>query len=273
MAAACAVIAGAAEAGIAAFKQVVLDRIIFLSHDYVWMTPASFLLLVVPVTLVVHALLKAARRPLALSTVLGLLTAVLLFSMLIPYGALAWWASGCLAAGVGWQVALRAGTGRRELWLTPLRRVAVVLAAIMAFTGVTVVLSGRGTCDRRPRHFPPRRRRPQRTAYRARYCAGSNLGLYGYSRPTTPELQKLAAESTVFDRAIATAPWTLPSHSSLFTGRAAGALGVDWLVPLSETPQTLAEVLRNRGYATGGFAANQRYTSYGVGARPRLRAL
>ena len=50
VAAACALIAGAVEGGIAAFKQVVLGHIVFLSHDYVWMIPVSFLVLVVPAT-------------------------------------------------------------------------------------------------------------------------------------------------------------------------------------------------------------------------------
>lgn len=44
------------------------------------------------------------------------------------------------------------------------------------------------------------------------------FGCYGYARGTTPEIDKLARQSTVFDRMIAPAPWTLPSHASLFTG-------------------------------------------------------
>lgn len=36
--------------------------------------------------------------------------------------------------------------------------------------------------------------------------------------PTSPNLDRLAAESTLFERAIAPAQWTIPSHASLFTG-------------------------------------------------------
>jgi arylsulfatase A-like enzyme len=93
----------------------------------------------------------------------------------------------------------------------------------------------------------------------------SNLGLYGYDRPTTPVLQRWAADSVVFENAITTAPWTLPSHGSLFTGRAPGALHVGFRQPLPEAPPTLAEAFGSHGYASAGFVANLLYTSYESG--------
>jgi len=262
VATACALIAGAIEAGIAAFKQVVLGQLVFLSHDYAWMIPASFLLLLVPATLIVAAFFKAIKRPLALSTILGLLTALLIFVMLIPYGVIAWWASAPLAAGIGLQLSRRAGAASHERWIPPLRRVTAVVAAIVVIAGVTV---------RAERAWSRRQAAAKLTNAGGAApnvllivldtVRASSMGLYGHRRPTTPELTKWASESAVFDNAISTAPWTLPSHGSLFTGRAAGALGVDWLTPLSETPRTLAEELESRGYATGGFVANLPYTS------------
>jgi arylsulfatase A-like enzyme len=44
------------------------------------------------------------------------------------------------------------------------------------------------------------------------------LGLYGYPRPTSPNLDLLARESLVFERAYSTSSWTLPAHASLLTG-------------------------------------------------------
>ena len=153
VAAACALIAGAVEAGIAAFKQVVLNQLIFLSHDYVWMTPTSFLLLVVPATLVVDGSSKAVRRPLALSTVLGLLTAVLLFSMLIPYGAIAWWASArwqpasdCKSPARGQRPAGSGGSRRFDAWLLCWPR-------SWRRRGDGACWIERGPSDGRPRHF------------------------------------------------------------------------------------------------------------------------
>ncbi|HYN81242.1 MAG TPA: sulfatase [Gemmatimonadaceae bacterium] len=86
-----------------------------------------------------------------------------------------------------------------------------------------------------------------------------SLSVYGYGRRTSPELERFAAHSVKFERAIVTAPWSLPSHASMFTGRYAHELSADWDVPLDATYPTLAEVLRNRGYATAGFVANNFY--------------
>lgn len=45
-----------------------------------------------------------------------------------------------------------------------------------------------------------------------------HLGCYGYDRNTSPVLDRFAARATLYRNAHATAPWTLPSHASLFTG-------------------------------------------------------
>jgi arylsulfatase A-like enzyme len=92
------------------------------------------------------------------------------------------------------------------------------------------------------------------------------LSAYGYPRATSRTLERMASEGARFDRAVATAPWTLPTHASLFTGRYQRDLSVGWLTPLDSRPRTLAEVFAARGYATGGFVANMRYTSreYGL---------
>jgi arylsulfatase A-like enzyme len=45
-----------------------------------------------------------------------------------------------------------------------------------------------------------------------------HLGCYGYGRPTSPALDALAADGATFLEAHTLAPWTLPSHVSLFTG-------------------------------------------------------
>jgi arylsulfatase A-like enzyme len=89
--------------------------------------------------------------------------------------------------------------------------------------------------------------------------------LYGYHRPTTSRLQQFAQQGILFRRARATAPWTLPSHASLFTGRWPHELGVEWMTPLRGTFPTLAEYLGSRGYATAGFAANTLFCSYDTG--------
>ena len=92
-----------------------------------------------------------------------------------------------------------------------------------------------------------------------------SLSLYGYDRPTTPNLQRFAARGVRFDRAISTASWTLPSHASMFTGRWPHELSTGWLKPLDGRFPTLAEHFAGHGYATGGFVANILYTSRETG--------
>lgn len=92
-----------------------------------------------------------------------------------------------------------------------------------------------------------------------------NMSLYGYERRTTPWLDSLARESAVFESAIATAPWTLPSHASMFTGRWAKELSTDYVTPLDASFPTVAEFLRDRGYVTLGAVANLRYTGHETG--------
>jgi arylsulfatase A-like enzyme len=92
-----------------------------------------------------------------------------------------------------------------------------------------------------------------------------SLGLYGYTRETSPRLDRLARSGVSFAEARSTAPWTLPSHAGMFTGRWPGELfqyheqGLDPSVP------TLAAYLGRHGYATAGFVANTFYCNSGFG--------
>jgi arylsulfatase A-like enzyme len=91
------------------------------------------------------------------------------------------------------------------------------------------------------------------------------LSLYGYHRGTSPTLERLARRGIRFDQARATAPWTLASHASIFTGRWPHELGAQWLTPLRGNALTLAEYLGTHGFATAGFVANTGYCSYETG--------
>jgi arylsulfatase A-like enzyme len=92
-----------------------------------------------------------------------------------------------------------------------------------------------------------------------------HLSLYGYQRSTTPRLDRLAGRGIRFDRARASAPWTLASHANMFTGRWPHELGVEWNCPPRTEAPTLAEHLGSIGYATAGFAGNTFYCSYDSG--------
>ena len=76
-----------------------------------------------------------------------------------------------------------------------------------------------------------------------------HLGCYGYSRPTSANIDALAQDSVLFEQAYATSNWTLPSHVSLFSSLFGAAHGVyrhNQRIPPSLV--LLAEVLRNSGF-------------------------
>jgi arylsulfatase A-like enzyme len=93
------------------------------------------------------------------------------------------------------------------------------------------------------------------------------LGCYGASPSPSPNLDGLAKTGLVFERAIAQAPWTLPSVASIFTGlhpRSHGVIGSAPGPPRDEPdPAFLADVLptlavraQEAGITTVGVSAN-----------------
>lgn len=83
------------------------------------------------------------------------------------------------------------------------------------------------------------------------------LHSYGYPKPTSPFLDRLAEQGTVYLNAIAPDVWTLPVHASLFTGTFTSTHQTHrqnrWL---RADLRTLAEVLRDLGYRTAGISNN-----------------
>jgi len=87
------------------------------------------------------------------------------------------------------------------------------------------------------------------------------LGCYGYERPTSPNIDRLAESGALFLQARAQSPWTLPSVATILTGlypRQHGAVRVGRdFYPLASAARTLAEILRDEGFTTGAFVNTQ----------------
>ncbi|MGB5176742.1 MAG: sulfatase, partial [Thermoanaerobaculia bacterium] len=101
-------------------------------------------------------------------------------------------------------------------------------------------------------------RRPNILLYVIDTLRADHLGIYGYPRPVSPQIDAFAAEATVFDDAVAQSSWTRASMASIFTSlwplqHATNRRG-DVLAPEAVT---LAELLREAGYETVAFAKNQ----------------
>jgi len=86
------------------------------------------------------------------------------------------------------------------------------------------------------------------------------MSAFGYERPTTPFLEELAREGTLFTRAYSNASWTQPSTVSFMTSlhhSVVGGLrrGVHSTAVPPEA-ETMAERFRQGGYQTASFTAN-----------------
>src|SRR5260370_21315324 len=84
------------------------------------------------------------------------------------------------------------------------------------------------------------------------------VGCYGYAAGLTPNVDALAKDGVVFERAVAQVPLTWPSHAAIFTGTYPFHNGVQDFTgqPLSDRFRTLAESLKDHGYATGAVVSS-----------------
>lgn len=95
-----------------------------------------------------------------------------------------------------------------------------------------------------------------------------HMACYGHSIPNTPQLDLFLNRATLWTQAFATAPWTLPSHASMFTGQYPYEHGAHTFEtskpgrnenPLPLEATTLAEVLLQLNYQTAAFITNKQY--------------
>ncbi len=87
------------------------------------------------------------------------------------------------------------------------------------------------------------------------------MSCYGYERNTTPNVDEVAKEGTVYTNAYTQGVWTLPTHCSLFTGLYPSEHGLlaaneELDIQLDKGIPTLAEQLRELGYVTAGISNN-----------------
>lgn len=84
-----------------------------------------------------------------------------------------------------------------------------------------------------------------------------NFSCYGYQKETTPNIERIAQRSVLFENAYSPAGWTLPSHSSMLTG----LYPVEIPSQISDLSSckdvlTLPEMLKRIGYYTLGISSN-----------------
>jgi len=85
-----------------------------------------------------------------------------------------------------------------------------------------------------------------------------HVGCYGYRPIKTPQMDALAREGALFEKAFTPVPTTLPAHTSIFTGTYPMTHGVknNGTFALAESAVTLAEQLKAQGYNTAAFVSS-----------------
>ena len=260
------ILAGLVEVAVVLEPRFFQDRLIFQSLQIVWMTPLSYLLYLLPVALI--AALAGRLLPRLITT------RVQLFGVAFPAIFGLWWllyprlyrvAIVLLALGCTVQLIRMVGP-RRARFTRFVRRSLPWLVGFVCLLAAGLNL----WLVRRERHalatLPAARAgAPNILLLILDTVRAKNLSLYGYGKPTTPMLQRFARRGVLFREAYSTAPWTLASHASMFTGSYPFEISADWLRPLDGARPTLADAARRAGYVTGGFVANLMYTDEETG--------
>jgi arylsulfatase A-like enzyme len=245
-------------------KRVVQGDFIRLGEDYVWLIPLGVTILVLVPAIVLVSFAWVRRGRVRFGVAVGILAFVgfLDASARLP---LALWGALFLCAGLATQSARLAG--RRPAAFLQFVRRTVPLLAVALLALMLVMRGGRAWSEHRAVTDLPPAPSGARNVLLVVWdtVRFGNLSLNGYVRPTTPNLEQLAARGTRFNLAFSSSSWTLPAHASLFTGHWPHEVGVDWQSPLRDDVPTLAVYLTSRGYDTAGFAANFEYCSRETG--------
>ncbi len=238
---------------------------LFFNENFLWMTPLAEAVVFAALSLPLVILAAVFRGKISLSLCAGFAAFLAAHCFLSVIGSLMLLAVLLLSLGISIQTArwadrnpvmIAAIIRRSLLWL--LAATAVLAVGVLGYRRIEEAAAWK-------RLPAPPEDRPNVLWVVLDTVRADALRVYGNQQAQTPSLQRFANRSVVFDRAVAPASWTLPSHASMFTGRYPNELSTDWLSPLDDRYPTVAEVLRDQGFATAGFVANYSFCSRPAG--------
>lgn len=249
-------------------------RVLHVSKQILWISPVVDVCFFATISLGIVVLSRLVPRiPFQRSLIL-LLVFLTIYDWLVTPERL--YRRACLLLALGVTVAIHRFLKTREtsvirMWKRSLPVVVLVFAIVFgAIRGGTWAREKYSTA-----HLPPAHQgAPNVLVIVIDTLRADHLSAYGYSRETSPNIDKLAKEGVLFENAIAPSSWSLPSHASLVTGRPVHEHGLGNVEPmpwlgwgkhsLNGLP-TVAEALRQSGYRTGAFSANRIYFTSNVG--------
>jgi arylsulfatase A-like enzyme len=245
-----------------------------VSPEIIWISPIVDAFLFLTLALVCYIAARIAPRFPAMRALIFVLTFLTVYDWLTLTSRL--YHRACLLLALGVAVAFTRWCGKRESTLLQFWKKAtpwVVALWILAFAGIQ---GGNWLGERRSVASLPAAsgNAPNVIVIVVDTLRADHVSSYGYSRATTPNLDRLAQQGVLFENAISTCSWSLPSHVSLLTGRYQFEHGVGAVQPepwlgwgsqgLGGLP-TLGEALERKGYRTGAFSANRTYFSRDLG--------
>ncbi len=253
------VVVGFVEVGHQAIRKYGFGTVLKQPVDLVWMLPAAYLVAFAAAGVVLAVFVAVAPRVFRLPVVMFALVAPGVWAQFLMHGFFDPGAVILLTIGAAVQAA-RVATTRWESLRRLVRRTLPLLIAAVVVLGVGITW-GRSHAESRAREAVPAvaEGTPNVLLIVLDTVRADHMGLHGYSRDTTPNIDQLASSGTMFERVFTTSPWTLPSHASMFTGHYPHRTGVNWLIPLDGELPTLAEVMSANGYVTAGFVGNITY--------------
>ncbi|MEP7326064.1 MAG: sulfatase, partial [Gemmatimonadota bacterium] len=244
-----------------AIRSYGLGHLVHVSWQFPWMVPvADAMIFLVPALLLTLADMvfpKLVPFRVALFVFLGMTCAAFLFL----FTQVSTYALAILAVGLGFQLSRIVSRQRTGLERLVVRTTPWMLGMVLLLAGGMFGWSRWSERRAAARLAAAPAGAPNVLLIILDTVRAANLSLYGYGRETTPNLKRFATEGVRFDQAFSAAPWTLPSHASLVTGRWPHELTADWLSPLDGTYPTIAEYFTRHGYVTGGFVANVGYVA------------
>ena len=264
-------------AGLLFFQRVNWARwgpMIHVSGEILWISPIVDVILFMSLALICSVVARFSSRFPAVRALVFLLTFFSVYDWLTLTGRL--YHRACLLLALGVAVAFARWCGQREeAFLNFGKRATPWILALWIFVFAGMQggqrLQERNAVARLPAAAPGA---PNVLVIVMDTLRADHLSAYGYARATSPNFDRLAQQGVLFENAVATTSWSLPSHVSLLTGRYQFEHGIGNVQPapwlgwgrtgLGGFP-TLGEMLEQRGYRTGAFSANRTYFSTSLG--------
>jgi arylsulfatase A-like enzyme len=247
---------------------------IHVSTPILWISPLCDAILFSILTIVVSLSGRFLPRLRTTTVLMFLLSGLAAYDFLTLTARLYRWSCFLLALGVG--VAFTRWASAREDSVLRFARRTVIFAAALWCVAFIAVRGGSWLKEKRQlaglHQASPEA--PNVLVIVVDTLRADHLASYGYARTTSPNIDRLAQQGTLFENAISTCSWSLPSHVSLVTGLYQFQHGETNVQPMkvfaSNEPSfrgalTLGEAFERRGYRTGAFSANRTWFSHDLG--------